>query len=294
MSPTQVYGLAIAANLAFSSSSLIFSIYARRFSSWWINQVKVSVAFVAFVIALFSSNQMVSISPTAFALLFMSGLIALCLGDLFLFRAFSTLGAGRTLVIFSFQPLMLGVYGHFFLRQYFTLNQTLSVVCMIICVFIFMLERNKSTGSWDVKSFIWAFVGITLDSMGVMMTRTSFELTPDLQTFQVNVIRCLGALTGLFLLRPKGFLKIAQDLKILSRKELGMLFTACFGGTFLSLTLYLTALKYAHVGTLTSIAITGPVWVSLLECFYYKKMPHPFLWAAFSFFFLGFYLMVTA
>jgi drug/metabolite transporter (DMT)-like permease len=289
----EVYGLAIGSNLSFSTASMVFSIYATRFSSMWINQIKVFTAFVAFAIALMVSKNFVSVGAYPTTLLLLSGLSGLCFGDIFLFRSFATLGAGRSLVLYSFQPLMLGIYGYFFLSQFFSINQTLAVLCMIICIFIFMLERNKSTGSWDVKSFSWAFLGISLDAIGIMLTRSAYEIAPELETFQVNVIRCLGALIGFFLISPKSYAGVFNDFMGLKKREKSLLLASGFFGCFLSLTMYLAALKYAHVGTLTSIAITGPVWVSMLESIYYKKAPNRYLLGAFVFFLTGFYLMLT-
>jgi drug/metabolite transporter (DMT)-like permease len=289
----EVYGLAIGANLSFSTASMVFSIYARRFSSMWINQVKVIIAFVAFALAMLFSQKMITIGAYPTLLLLLSGLSGLCIGDIFLFRSFATLGAGRSLVLYSFQPLMLGIYGYFFLNQLFSVNQTLAVICMIICIFIFMLERNRSTGSWDLKSFTWAFLGISLDALGIMLTRSAYEAEPNLETFQVNVIRCLGALVGFLLISPKSYLTVVKDFAALRKREMSLLLASGIFGCFLSLTMYLAALKYAHVGTLTSIAITGPVWVSMLECIYYRRFPNFFLLGAFTFFLTGFYLMVT-
>lgn len=294
MSLTEVYALAIGANLAYSSASMIFSVYAKKFSSSWINQVKVIVAFFAFLFAMFYTDQMVEVSLTETSLLVLSGFCGLCIGDLFLFRAFTTLGPARSLVLYSFQPLMLGIYGYFFLGQLFTLNQTLAVICMMVCIFIFMLERNKTTGSWDFKSFVWAFLGITLDAIGVMLTRAGYEINPGLETFQVNVIRALGALGGFLLLSPKSYITVPKEVFSLRKREISLLLASCFCGCFLSLTLYLAALKHAHVGTLTAIAITGPVWVSLLECLYHRRLPNKFLLGAFAFFLTGFYLMIIA
>lgn len=294
MSSIEVYALAIGANLTYSTASMIFSVYAKRFSSMWINQVKVFTAFLAFLVAMAFSAQTVSVAPTVLSLLVLSGFMGLCLGDIFLFRAFTTLGPARSLVLYSFQPLMLGLYGYFFLGQFFSLNQTLAVICMVICIFIFMLERNKTTGTWDLKSFIWAFLGITLDAIGVMLTREAYELNTGLETFQVNVIRCLGALAGFLMISPKSYMNVAKDVWALRKREISLLIGASFCGCFLSLTLYLAALKYAHVGTLTAIAITGPVWVSMLECLYHRRLPNLYLLGAFAFFLTGFYLMVIA
>jgi drug/metabolite transporter (DMT)-like permease len=294
LSSIEVYGLAIGANLAYSTASMIFAIYAKRFSSMWINQVKAFIAFLAFLVAMVVTKQMVFVSTSTWTLLALSGLSGLCIGDLFLFRAFTTLGPARSLVIYSFQPLLLGIYGYFFLGQFFTVNQTLAVICMMICIFIFMLERNKTTGAWDLRSFVWAFVGIGLDALGVMLTRQAYESNPSLETFQVNVIRCMGGLIGFLLIKPNSYMTAARDLWSLRKREITVVIGASIGGCFLSLTLYLAALKYAHVGTLTAIAITGPVWVSLLECLYYRRWPNPYLLGAFAFFLTGFYLMVIA
>ena len=260
----------------------------------WITQIKVSVAFIAFLVAMFLGHQIVSMSWLAIGALFTSGFIGLCFGDVFLFRAYATLGAGRSLVLFSFQPLLLGVYGYFFLGQIFTLNQTLAVLCMIICILIFMFERNKTTGAWDLKSFMWAFLGIALDAIGVMFTRTAYDMTPGLDTFQVNVVRCIGALFAYFLISPKSYGIILSDLKGMRKREVFLICGASIGGCFIALTLYLAAVKYAHVGTLTAISITGPVWVAMLESIYHKKLPNAYLLAAFGFFLTGFYLMLIA
>ncbi len=286
--------MAIGANLTFSTASMFFSIYSTRFNPVWMGTVKVTFAMLAFIIAMLLSGQMNSVPLSALALLFFSGLGGLCGGDIFLFKAFTTLGAGRTLVMFSFEPLMLGLYGYFFLNQVFSVNQILAVMCMVVCIYIFMLERSKQTGSWDFKSFVWAFTGITLDAVGVMMTRSAFEISPGLETFQVNVIRCAGALVGFLIISPKIFVQFPKDIWNFNLRDKVTIVGASVGGCFISLALYLAALKYAHVGTLTAISITGPVWVALLESIYFKRWPNRYLVGAFIFFLMGFYLMVIA
>lgn len=294
MSSFLIYALAIGANLAYSSSSMVFSIYARKFNPGWINQVNVTIAGIAFFIAMLISQSYVELNLTAIAFLLLSGFAGLCVGDIFVFRAFTTLGPARSLILYSFQPLLVGVYGYFFLGQVFTSNQTIAVICMMICVFIFMLERNKTTGSWDIRSFIWAGLGISLDAISIMLSREAYEVAPNLEAFQTNFIRCIGAIIAFILISPKSYQVITNDLKVLPKKEISLISGAAFCGCFLSLSMYMTALKFAHVGTLTSISITGPVWVSLLESLYHRKMPNIFLLGAFSFFLFGFYLMVTA
>jgi len=66
---------------------------------------------------------------------------------------------------------------------------------------------------------MWAFLGITLDAFGVMLTRTAYEMEPSLETFQVNVIRCLGALFGFLLISPKSYITVFKDVVSLRKRE---------------------------------------------------------------------------
>lgn len=292
MSALAVYLLAIGANLAFSTSSIFFSYFAHKFSSAWINQAKVVIALACFVLAAGLSGVWIKIDIYSLLYLLISGLIGLCWGDLLLFRAFTHLGPARTLVMFSFGPLILGIYGFLFLGQHFSFNQTLAVICMISCILVFMLEKKGQSGSWELKSFLLAFTGILLDATGVMLTRQAFEYQEGLHSFQVNSIRCLGAIAGFIIIKPTGYRELYQSVKTLLPKDKLLLIACCVTGTFISLSLYLSAVKYAHMGTLTAISITGPVWVSLIDCIYHKRLPNPYLLTAFSFFLIGFYFMV--
>lgn len=290
MSSSDVYLLALLANVFFSSASMVFSIYARRFSPLWMNQFKVTVSVICFALACFYTGWVSLPLPTV-GFLLLSGLIGLCVGDILLFKAFTTLGAARSLVLFSFEPLLLGLYGWFFLRQGISNGQLGAVGCMIACLLVFVLERNKQTGHWDLRSFFWAFAGILLDSVGVMLTRTAYEISPGLESMQVNVIRCGGALLGFFLIQPRAQKQMWGDFFVMKIKEKALVIIACICGTFISLSLYLAALKYAHVASLTAVSITGPVWVSMLECIWERRLPNRYLVVAFIFFLFGFYLM---
>lgn len=291
MSWTNVYVLAIISNFLFSTASLVFSQYSKRFSPFWMNQFKVSVAFLAFLVSVLISQENILLSPQLMLLLLSSGFMGLCLGDQLLFRAYTTLGAGRSLVLYSFQPLILGLYGFIFLGQEFSTSKFFAILCMIICVLIFVFERNRVTGNWDFTSFLWAFSGIMLDAVGVMFTRSAYEIDSSLSSYQVNLIRAFGAILGFFILRPKSYLYLVKDCIKLPKKDLSTILVASLGGTFLSLSIYLYALKTAHVASLSSIAITGPLWVSILECLWFRRWPGRYQLLAFLFFLIGFYLM---
>jgi drug/metabolite transporter (DMT)-like permease len=286
------YFLTLASNLAFGSASIVFARFSKSHSPMWVNQLKVTVAFFGFLAAFLLTEHLVGLPLAGNALLMLSGFMGLCIGDFFLFKSFVTLGPARTLVLFSFEPILMAIYGFAFLNQTLNTDQAIAIACMIACVITFVFERNKMTGKWDLASFLFAFVGILLDAVGVMCTRQAYELTPQLGSFQANLMRAIGAMIGFFILRPRSYTALVRHLKIMGSHERNLAIGASFIGTFVSLSLYLRALKTAHVATLTAISITLPVWVSCIEHVRDRSWPNRYLWCALILFLGGFAFMI--
>jgi drug/metabolite transporter (DMT)-like permease len=285
------YLLAIGANLCFGTASIAFSRFAISHSAGWINQLKVSVAFVCFVIAFFLVEHYTALSLGGNIYIFGSGFVGLCVGDLFLFRALATLGPARTLVLYSFQPFLLAAYGYLFLGQTLSVTQMIAILCMVGCVFTFVWERKRTHGKLDLMAFSAAFLGIFFYAIGIIMSRQAYEGNPNLGSFQANAMRAAGALVGFFLISPKSYYRIFQDVKRMHAPERRLALGSSFLGTFVSLSLYLRALKTAHIATLTAISITLPIWVSLMEHLKLKTWPNRYLWFAFALFLVGFAFM---
>jgi drug/metabolite transporter (DMT)-like permease len=285
------YLLMVCANICFGTGSITFAKFAKSRSPSWMNQVKVSVAFICFVVAFFLLEPYVPLSLSGIFYLLGSGFIGLCVADLFLFRAFTTLGPSRTFVLFSFQPFLLAIYGYLFLGQTLSNQQALAVLCMVGCIFAFIYERKKAEGRFHFLAFFTAFLGIFFDAIGVMLSRQAYEGNPYLGSFQGNMMRALGALIGFFLVSPKSYAKIFQDVKTMPAPERNLVIGASFLGTFVALSFYLRALKTAHVATLVAVSITLPIWVSLIEHVKQKSWPNRYLWFAFALFLTGFALM---
>lgn len=285
------YLMALSSNFCFGLASMSFARFARSHKPTWINQLKVSVAVFGFVTAFLLTEHLVHQPLLGVSLLLTSGFIGLVVGDFFLFRAFSELGPSRTLVIFSFQPVMLGIYGYLALGQAANVYQVFAIVCMILCLLTFVREKNKETGHWSSMGFVDAFLGVLLDAIGVMCTRSAYELSPELGSFQANSIRAIGALIGFFIISPSSYRKLAHDLRMMPTQIRAEAIGACFLGTFISLSFYLYALKMAHVATVTAITITLPIWAALFEHVRDRKWPTPYLWFAFVWFFVGFAAM---
>lgn len=285
------YLLAMLANICFGTASLAFEKFSISKSPFWMNQLKVSVAFVGFMLTFLCVEHYVHLSLSGNLYLLASGFLGLCVGDLFIFKALTKLGPSRTLVLYSFQPFLLALYGFLFLSQTISNLQVLAIFCMIGCVLTFVLERRQKEGALNLGAFFIAFAGIVLDAVGVMLSRQAYEGCPELGSFQANTLRAAGALFGFLLIHPQSYRLLYLDLKTMPKPDLKLAVGASILGTYVSLGFYMRALKTGHLATLTAISITLPIWVSLIEHLKLKTWPNRYLWLAFALFITGFVLM---
>ncbi|MCO4792774.1 MAG: DMT family transporter [Bacteriovoracaceae bacterium] len=287
-----VYLFAVGANLCFALGSQVYTLFSRKVGPVWMNLFKASLAFVAFAFTIVFATGWNQVQPLYVALLVFSGMIGLGIGDVFLLRSFSIMGPGRTLILFGFQPLILGSMGYLLFDQTVDIQKFWAITFFILCIATFSFEAFKKEGHWQMKGILMAFTGMLLDATGVVITRLSFDQNPDLTPLEGNFYRCFGAILVFVIwsfFKPINFIDTFKKLEI---KEKWLAIGGSFLGTYLSLGLYLMALQKAHLASLSGIAITGTIFSSAFECIIAKKWPSRYLIIAFIFFLLGMRILV--
>jgi drug/metabolite transporter (DMT)-like permease len=275
------------------------------------NTAKASVAFALLCVTLpviwLFTGAFTAPSTTSALVLLLSGAVGLGVGDLFLLEAFVRIGVSRTLMLYGFQPLILGLGASLFFNQSFDTHRLIAIAFLIACLMIFSLERYRETRSWEIRGLLMAVVGVSMDSGGVLLTRFAFEQSPQTRPLEGHLVRCAGALISYAviagLLQARRKLKNSSDttpviglisnFKRFDLKSRSLMLLGCFGGTYLSLCLYLTAIQIGHLASISAIAITGPMFAALLESIIAKKRPSPYLLAAFVFFLGGFSILLS-
>lgn len=285
--------LAVFSNLFFAGASVYFTEYSRKISSEWMNFAKASVATMSFFIICLSFGYFISLPQESLTALIVSGAIGLMIGDIFLLKAFVHLGPGRVLMVFGFQPLLIGLIASQLLGQAFPLAKLIAVIFLILCLFTFSLESFKQKGHWELRGLTYAIIGVILDAAGILLTRRAFETAPELSPFFANFIRSLTATLGFLLLSLfwKGFTPIKTTLS-LPKKTLSGVALAGFFGTFVSLSFYLMAIQSGHLASITAIAGTSPLFATLIETIRGKKSVNAYLVLGIFFFLCGFTILV--
>ncbi len=287
------YILVVLSNFSFALASIFFTYYSKKLTPLWMNAFKSSATFIFLIITvpLFIPLQLSS-HQTSYGLL-LSGAIGLGVGDLFLFRAFYEIGAARTLILFGFQPLFMAISSHFFFDQNIQYNHAIAIVLMMICLFLFAYENKKDNGTWQVMGLLYALIGVLLDTSGVIISRLSFDQSPDLHPLWGHMFRTSGAVLFFIL-----FSKLVKPIPLFTtfftqpNKDRMLLMASAFVGTYLSLYFYLSGIKIGHVASLTAISVTCPLFASLFEHIYAKKFPSRILMLAFFIFIFGIWMLI--
>ncbi len=284
----KVYVYALLANLSFAIGVQFFTHYARRISSLWVNCFKGLVAAVLFAATIGFQGGFHQVSFGCVALFAFSGVIGLGLADVCLIKSFSLMGPGRTMLLFGFQPLVIGVLSYFLFGQAVDARKFVAILFFIVCLFIFSLESFRKQGHWNSKATMFALGGIILDGLGVLITRYAFNSAPGIGTTEGNLYRALGAIALFALLsRVKPF-HFFEKLRTLGARNLGWITVGSIAGTYMSLMFYLTAIRYSSaLATVSGIAITGTIFSSAFECAFERKLPSRYLMVSFGFFLAG-------
>lgn len=286
------YIYALCANLSFALGSVFFAHYSRRFSSLWMNCVKASVALFCFGLVVLLTTGFHSISFLNFSIFFVSGFLALGIGDIFLLQSFKELGPGRTMVLFGFQPLIIGGISYFLFDQKILGEKLFAVIFLILCLMTFSYEIRKRTGQWDLKNLAIAFTAILIDAIGVIISRYAFDMNEAITSFEGNFYRCFGAVSAYAFIRFYTPINLFSTFRSLPVRSRSYVVFGAFLGTFLSLAFYLQAIKTGHLASISAISITAVMFASIFECLWERRMPTHYLLLAFVFFAIGMWILL--
>lgn len=215
------------------------------------------------------------------------------IGDIFLLSAFTHLGSGRVLMIFGFQPLILGIAGYYLFDQPFDWHRLIAVLFFILCLVCFSLESFKEQKNWQIRGITFALIGVFLDACGILLTKKSFEINPEMSALLANAIRSGATALGFFIVSfavPK-LVQLKAPFLTLDVKEKRLVVFASALGTFAALAFYLKAIQVGHLATISAIAGTSPLFATLFEISQGRKKMTLFLALALIFFGIGFSIL---
>ena len=259
--PGQLAALATA--VCWTFGALCFEYSSKKIGSLSLNVIKMYLAFALFTVFAWifrGSPFPTDASGFAWLWLSLSGIIGFVLGDLFLFKAFATIGARTSMLIMALVPPITALMGFFLLSETLALRHCLGMAITLSGVATVILTSKSGTKQLKhpVRGLVYAFIGMAGQAVGLVLSKYGMG---EYNAFSATQIRIFAGLIGftllMFHLKGWGQLKSAfKDIPAMRYTAIGSVL-----GPFLGVYLSLLAVQNTSTGIASTIMMIVPVLI---------------------------------
>jgi drug/metabolite transporter (DMT)-like permease len=260
---------ALATSVAWSFTSVLFTLSGRRVGSAVVNRTRLPIAIVLVMLThrlMFGTFLPLDAEPLRWGWLALSGLIGFVLGDAALFQAFVMIGPRLSMLLMALTPVFSTVLAWTFLNERLSPLELLGVGLTVGGVMLVVSERrNGSSTALTVESprqytigILYGLGGALGQTLGLYASRMG--LAGDFPALSGNLIRLLAAATILWSfaalrgqVRP-GLQKLREHPDALKAILAGAIF-----GPFIGVWLSLVAVQHAPLGIASTLMSLAPV-----------------------------------
>lgn len=245
-----------------------------------LNIIRLSIGLI--YISIFTSFQRgyampVDAGTNAWLWLSMSGLVGFVIGDYFLFKAFSVIGARVSLVIMTLAPLVAAIFSYFILGEVMSVRNIAGMLLTIGGISMVILSRNQESDNPDkrflklhfpIRGLFFAFIGALGQGVGLVLSKLGMGNYNAFASTQIRIIAGIIGFAVLFtLLRQwKALFKSLHDKKAMTTAAIGSFF-----GPFLGVSFSLLAVQRTHAGIAQTIMSLTPVFILPVSVIIHKE-----------------------
>ncbi|TDE20142.1 DMT family transporter [Vibrio owensii] len=260
---------AICAAVVWAVATWIYSQFSHRFSAMQLNIVKgvIASAMMLVVMPFLPQGIPTQIEPLHLAVLAVSGVIGIAIGDSAYFAALKRIGPNKTLLLESLAPPLSGVLALVFLGSELTLQSWLGVVVTTAAVTFVVFQPSSSGEETNWSGIGFGLLASVCQASGVVISHYALvagDLPPLLGALIRLSIGVLAVCLVIKVVEPAPFKGIKQHIQEMGNKAMGWLLLAIFVGTFLALWLQQIALKYANPAIAQTLIATSPLFILVI------------------------------
>ncbi|NOI59095.1 DMT family transporter [Vibrio coralliilyticus] len=256
---------ALSAAVVWALATWIYSQFSHHFSAMQLNIVKgVAASGMMLVVMPWVEMPTMAISSIHLAILAVSGIIGIAVGDSAYFASLKRIGANKTLLLESLAPPLSGVLALVALGSVLPLQSWLGVLLTTLAVtfVIFQPDASGEQTNWSGVGF--GLLASVCQASGVVISHYAL-VAGDLPPLLGALIRLsVGVLTVAMVIvvfEQKPFSSMRKHLGQLTKSAFLWLLGAIFVGTFLALWLQQIALKHANPAVAQTLIATSPLFM---------------------------------
>ena len=228
---------------------------------------KGSISIVLLSIATQFFLPSVSLPPSAWYWLLLSGAIGIGLGDTFFFQALNKIGDAQTMLVAeTLAPIFTALLAMAWIGEWLSWQQWLGIAVVIMSVdMIVKLQKRSALELFSLSGYVFAALAALCQAVGAVISR-DILVSYELDAFNASQIRLIGGLviiTSLMLVMKQRWLPETVN----AVRTWGLFFATTLIGTVLAIYLQMVAFsatKAAVVQTLFASSVVlslGLAWL---------------------------------
>jgi drug/metabolite transporter (DMT)-like permease len=191
-----------------------------------------------------------------------SGLIGFVLGDLFLFKSYTIIGAWFAMLMMTLAPPLAALFGWIILGETMNLKSLAGMILTLIGITIALFskdhENNKIAIHKPFMGILFAFFGALGQALGIVFSKYGMQEYSPFPSTQIRIITGIVGFALIITLSGR-WNKVLAALK--DRKGMTAITTGSFFGPFLGVSFSLMAVKYTSTGIASTIMAMVPILI---------------------------------
>ncbi|WP_333001861.1 DMT family transporter [Vibrio coralliilyticus] len=256
---------ALSAAVVWALATWIYSQFSHHFSAMQLNIVKgVAASGMMLVVMPWVEMPTMAISSIHLAILAVSGIIGIAVGDSAYFASLKRIGANKTLLLESLAPPLSGVLALVALGSVLPLQSWLGVLLTTLAVTFVIFQPDVSGEQTNWSGVGFGLLASVCQASGVVISHYALvagDLPPLLGALIRLSVGVLAVAMVIVLFEQKPFSSMRKHLGQLTKSAFLWLLGAIFVGTFLALWLQQIALKHANPAIAQTLIATSPLFM---------------------------------
>lgn len=260
-------------------SALAFESATIKAGTWAVNLIRLVFGFTFLcILAWFNRGIVLPTDATALAWfwLFLSGLVGLVLGDLFLFASYPIISSRIAMLIMTLAPPMAAIMSWFVLDETMSLQAIggmfLVIAGISLTIWSRKNENKKVKLNYSVRGVIYAFIGTFGQAAGLVLSKLGMG---EYNAFASTQIRLIAGILGFMFLITlfRKWKKVESGFKNKSAMK-GILVGSIFG-PFLGISFSLIAIQNTGTGIASTLMAIVPILIIPPAILIFKQKVSP-------------------
>ena len=268
----EIAGLGVA--VCWTMSALFFEKAGHKISTLSVNFIRLLLAIFFLGITTYFTRGIffpTDASGYQWFWLGLSGFIGFFLGDLFLFKSYTIIGARTAALMMSLAPMLTAVIGWFFLKETLSFKDIIAIVLSVAGIMIAISSRNMKL-NYPAKGLLLAFGGAVGQAVGLILSKKGIGHYDPVAATQIRAM--FGLLSfGILITVLKRWGKLRTDARhtsALKSVTVGAIF-----GPFLGVALGLYAIQKTNTGIAATLMSLVPIFIIVPSAIMFKEKIKP-------------------